>query len=71
MDKNLRDFCIKNNLPFTVEFDKPWYPKPIEVSLSKCKNEKDLFLTMQKASEQAPIDSVIYGMCRFHIISND
>ena len=43
MDKNLQDFCIKNNIPFTVEFKEPWYPKPIEVSLSKCKMKKIYF----------------------------
>lgn len=40
MDKNLQDFCIKNNIPFTVEFKKPWYPKPIEVSKEDLNNTK-------------------------------
>lgn len=25
MSKNLQDFCIKNNLPFAIEFEYPWY----------------------------------------------
>lgn len=26
------NFCIKNGLPFEIEFKEPWYPKSIEVS---------------------------------------
>ena len=29
--KEFLDFCIKNDLPFTVEFKEPWYPKPIKI----------------------------------------
>lgn len=36
--KELRDFCIKHNLPFTVEFKEPWYPKPIEIPLENANN---------------------------------
>lgn len=69
MDKNLQDFCIKNNIPFTVEFDKPWYPKPVEISFGKSK--EDIILTVQKASEQALIDFLIYGTCRFLIVNDE
>lgn len=68
-NEELRNFCIEHNLPFTVEFDKPWYPKPIEVSLSKSK--ENIILTIQKGSEQAIIDSLIYGTCRFLIVNNE
>lgn len=28
-----RDWCIKHDLPFAIEFKKPWYPKFIEIPL--------------------------------------
>ena len=38
--KELRNFCIKHNLPFTVEFKEPWYPKPIEIPLEDTNNTR-------------------------------
>lgn len=67
MDKNLQDFCIKNNIPFTVEFKKPWYPKPIEVSLKRCNSVGDIELIMKDVSDQALLDSIVYGTVVFHI----
>lgn len=67
MDKNLQDFCIKNNTPFTVEFKKPWYPKPIEVSLKGCNSVDDIELIMKDVSDQALLDSIVYGTVTFHI----
>lgn len=67
MDKNLQDFCIKNNIPFTVEFKKPWYPKPIEISLKGCNSVGDIELIMKDVSDQALLDSISYGAVIFHI----
>lgn len=67
MDKNLQDFCIKNNIPFTVEFKKPWYPKPIEISLKECNSVDDIERIMIDVSDQALLDSIIYGTVVFHI----
>lgn len=67
MDKNLQDFCIKNNIPFTVEFKKSWYPKPIEISLKGCNSVDDIERIMIDVSDQALLDSIIYGTVVFHI----
>lgn len=67
MDKNLQDFCIKNNIPFTVEFKKPWYPKPIEIPLKGCNSVDDIEQIMIDISDQALLDSIIYGAVVFHI----
>ena len=62
MDKEeFLDFCIKNNLPFEIEFEKPWYPKPIEIPASI--SVKELITKL----EQALLDSVVYGSCIFLI----
>lgn len=66
MDKNLRDFCIKNNIPFTVELDKPWYPKPIEIPQSAINDTKKLIEIFNKAI----FDSIVYGNVTFHIIDD-
>lgn len=70
MNKNLRDFCIKNNIPFTVELDKPWYPKPIEISLRGCNSVDDVERIMIDVSKQALLDSIVYGTVVFHVIDN-
>lgn len=64
MDKDLQDFCIKNNLPFTVEFKEPWYPKPIEIPQSVINDTKKLIEIFNKAI----FDSIVYGNVTFHII---
>lgn len=57
MDKNLQDFCIKNNIPFTVEFDESWYPKPIEIPSSVVDNTKELIEILNKTL----LSSIVYG----------
>lgn len=64
MDKDLQDFCIKNNLPFTVEFKEPWYPKPIEIPQSVINDTKKLIEIFNKAI----FDSIVYGNVTFHIM---
>lgn len=66
MDKNLQDFCIKNNIPFTVEFKEPWYPKPIEILQSVINDTKKLIEIFNKAI----FDSIVYGNITFHIIDD-
>jgi hypothetical protein len=66
MDKNLQDFCIKNNIPFTVEFKEPWYPKPIEIPQSVINDTKKLIEIFNKAI----FDSIVYGNVTFHIIDD-
>lgn len=66
MDKNLQDFCIKNNIPFTVEFNEPWYPKPIEIPQSVINDTKKLIEIFNKAI----FDSIVYGNVTFHIIDD-
>ena len=66
MDKNLQDFCIKNNIPFTVEFKEPWYPKPIEIPQSVINDTKKLIEIFNKAI----FDSIAYGNVTFHIIDD-
>lgn len=63
MDKNLQDFCIKNNIPFTVEFNKPWYPKPIEITPKYINDTKQLV----ELFKQSIIDDLIYGCSIFYI----
>lgn len=41
-EEELRDFCIEHNLPFTVEFPEPWYPKSIEISPSVINDTEEL-----------------------------
>lgn len=66
MDKNLQDFCIKNNILFTVKFKKPWYPKPIEIPQSAINDTKKLIEIFNKAI----FDSIVYGNVTFHIIDD-
>lgn len=66
MDKNLQDFCIKNNIPFTVEFKEPWYPKPIEIPQSVINDTKKLIEIFNKAI----FDSIVYENVTFHIIDD-
>lgn len=58
------DFCIKNNLPFEIEFEKPWYPKPIEVSKEDLNNTKRLVEILN----QAIFDDIIYGKYIIQIV---
>lgn len=67
MDKNLRDFCIKNNIPFTVEFKKPWYPEPIKVSKEDLNNTKRLVEILN----QAIFDNILYGEYKIQIQQDD
>lgn len=69
MDKDLQDFCIKNNLSFTVEFKKPWYPKSIEISLKGCDSADDIEQIID-VSDQDILDSIIFGTAVFHILNN-
>ena len=41
-EEEFLNFCIKNGLPFEIEFKEPWYPKPIEVSKEDLNNTKRL-----------------------------
>ena len=66
MDKNLQDFCIKNNIPFTVEFKEPWYPKPIEIPQGVINDTKKLIEIFNKAI----FDFIVYGNVTFHIIDD-
>lgn len=59
-------FCVKNNLPLEIEFEKPWYPKPIEVSKEDLNNTKRLIEILN----QAIFDDIVYGCSIFHI-TND
>ena len=55
--KEFLDFCIKNDLPFAVEFKKPWYPKPIEMPKENLNNIKRLVEILN----QAVFDDIVYG----------
>lgn len=57
------DFCIKNDLPFKIEFNKPWYPKPIEMSKEDLNNTKRLIEILN----QAIVDNIIYGEYKIQI----
>ena len=61
--ERLRNFCIKYNLPFTIEFNKPWYPKPIEVSKEDLNNTKRLIEILN----QAIVDYIVYGEYKIQI----
>lgn len=56
-------FCIKNDLPFAIEFEKPWYPKPIEVSKEDLNNTKQLIEILN----QAIFDYILYGEYKIQI----
>lgn len=47
-EKDLQDFCIRHNFPFTVEFKEPWYPKPIEITLRELNDTKQLTEILRK-----------------------
>lgn len=64
--EELRDFCIEHNLPFTVEFKEPWYPKPIEISPSVVGDTKKLIEILNKAI----FNDLIYGTSIFHILND-
>lgn len=59
MDKiEFRDWCIKHNLPFAVEFKKPWYPKFIEIPL-------EAIIDAERSAEiykQILTDVLVYGI---------
>ena len=55
-------FCIKNNLPFAVEFKKPWYPKPIEITPKYINDTRRLV----ESFKQSILDDLIYGCSIFH-----
>ena len=55
--EGLRDFCIKHNLPFTVEFEEPWYPKPIKISSEDINNTERLIEIINQAIK----DEIFYG----------
>ena len=57
------DFCIKNGLPFEIEFKEPWYPKPIEVSKEDLNNTKRLIEILNRAI----VDDIVYGEYKIQI----
>lgn len=61
--KEFLDFCIKNDLPFAVEFKKPWYPKPIEMPKENLNNIKRLVEILN----QAVFDDIVYGEYKIQI----
>ena len=64
MDKEeFLGFCIKNDLPFEIEFNKPWYPKPIEVPKEDLNNTKRLVEILN----QAIFDNIVYGEYKIQI----
>lgn len=56
-EEELRNFCIEHNLPFAIEFKKPWYPKPIEIPSSVVDNTKELIEILNKTL----LSSIVYG----------
>ena len=59
-------FCIKNDLPFAIEFKKPWYSKPIEITSKYINDTRQLV----ESFKQSILDDLIYGCSIFHITNN-
>lgn len=62
-EERLRDFCIEHNLPFTVEFEEPWYPKPIKISPKDINNTKRLIEIFNQALKY----EIVYGKCKIQV----